>query len=135
MGNGGIIEILDRGCYRGSRFYILSFGTHPTAYVEIPKNHRFYKIKDYDNIPIICHGGLTYMSDIGLKTVCTTEGKFIGWDYAHVGDYFGGLHPLEGKKWTTEEILEEVTNVIDQLKRFENPFYYWWYRIKRKFRK
>ena len=39
---------------------------------------------------------------------------WIGWDYAHLGDYCGWLNVFDstGKKWTTEEILQEVKEVI-----------------------
>ena len=34
-------ELLDSGEYLGYNYYILNLGTHPTAYVEIPKNHKY----------------------------------------------------------------------------------------------
>ena len=49
------------------------------------------------------------------------KGWFIGWDYAHFGDYIdcgdaalNNMFPND-KKWTTEEIVEECKNVIDQI--------------------
>lgn len=55
-------EILFEGKYRDYQFYILNLGTHPTAYVEIPKENKLYE-KDYDEIDIDVHGGLTYSED------------------------------------------------------------------------
>lgn len=73
----------------------------------------------YDDIDISCHGGVTYSEPI-LKTV-DKKGWFIGWDYAHCGDYINygdtSLNNLfsDDKKWTTEEIVEECKNVINQI--------------------
>lgn len=37
MENGQeVIEILDEGVYKGFHYVIVSYGTHPCAYVEIP---------------------------------------------------------------------------------------------------
>ena len=53
------------------------------------------------------------------------EGWFIGWDYAHYGDYAGYEEKLPkelqtgGKKWTTEEIFKEVKSVCYQLQKTE----------------
>jgi hypothetical protein len=116
------VESLYEDTYKGYHFIILSFGSHPCAYIEIPPVHPYYK-KDYDKIDINCHGGLTYSED-GLgncKCGLHREGYWIGWDYAHYGDYY--YYDLWGensdnnneKKWTTEEIYEEVKDVIEQL--------------------
>lgn len=116
-------EILAEGEYKNYHYVIMSYGTHPCAYVAIPKNHKCYG-KDYDDIDIRCHGGLTYSRDslrIGEDTVY--NGYFIGWDYAHYGDYAGYFSQIgfdePCKKWTTEEILEEVNDVIEQLIKLE----------------
>ena len=116
-----ITEILSEGEYCGYHFVIVSYGTHPCAYVEIPKDHPSY-MKDYDDIDIDVHGGITYgrhlshvLGERGL------DGFYIGWDYAHAGDFTGDY--LDGdyrfgkheKKWTTEEIFEDVKSVIHQL--------------------
>lgn len=118
-------EILHSGTYEGYNFYIVSYGIHPCAYIEIPKNHRWfgrsYNDEDiYDNID--CHYGLTYSDN--LHHVLGEEeanGRwFIGWDYGHSGDYAGYStrlgFPDDGKKWTTKEIFEEVKAVITQIK-------------------
>ena len=109
-----ILENLYSDTYRGFNFYVLNLGTHPTAYVEIPKGHKLFN-KDYRKIDIDVHGGLTY-SDSSLYT---SEEKviknswFIGWDYSHCTDYYPDLN--DGKKWTTEEMIEDCIYVINQL--------------------
>lgn len=114
-----IPEILFEGRYKGYQFYILSQGTHPTTYIEIPKGHNLFE-KHYDSIEIDVHGGLSYSSDCLLAN---ENSWFIGWDYAHFGDYLGyeKIYPREyqtnEKRWTTEEIFEEVKNAIEQLQK------------------
>lgn len=111
-------EILFEGKYKNYQFYILNLGTHPTAYVEIPKRNKLYG-KSYHYIDIDVHGGLTYSEDYlkGIKE----NSWFIGWDYGHFGDYMGYQVKLPvdfsmyDKKWTTEEIFEEVKDVINQI--------------------
>ena len=118
-------EILCEGKYMDYQFYILNLGTHPTAYIEIPKTSKLFG-KGYDEIydmgiDIDVHGGLTY-SDAKLRNI-KENSWFIGWDYAHAGDYVGysmnypelfGLS-IYKKKWTTEEIFEDVVNCIEQM--------------------
>ena len=117
-----IRELLCNGIYKGYHFYVLNLGSHPTAYVEIPKTSKLFG-KHYDDIDILVHGGLTYSNDELRISSNTTMANswFIGWDYAHVGDYMGyeELFPEKirngGKKWTTEEIINNCISVIDQL--------------------
>lgn len=100
-------ETLYKGTHDGYDFEIISFGYHPCAYVTLPKDHK-YTDEDYDEIDIDVHGGLTY------KILNT-----IGWDYGHCYDYSPLYEQCTDKKWTTEEIFEEVKDVIRQLKEKE----------------
>ena len=114
------IELLYKNEYKNYNYYILNLGTHPTAYIEIPKGHPLYK-KHYDKIDIYVHGCLTY-SDSELMGIKSTS-WFIGWDYAHLGDFLGydemyGINSTD-KKWTTEEIIEDCENVIEQIIEME----------------
>ena len=121
-------ELLCKDKYKNYNYYVLNLGTHPTAYIEIPKENKLYR-KSYDEIykigcDIDVHGGLTYSDNelMGVKS----ENWFIGWDYAHCGDYCGYEEHMPesirtyGKKWTTEEIIEECKNAIDQIIDFES---------------
>jgi len=51
---------------------------HLCGYVSLTTDNDFFG-KDYDNIPVRCHGGLTYASEQGDKWV-------IGFDCAHYED-------------------------------------------------
>jgi hypothetical protein len=109
-------ERLAEGEYRGLTYYVLTLGTHPCAYVDVTGT--LLDGKGYDDIDIFCHFGLTY-AEPHLSTV-DTGGWFIGWDYGHYSDFAGytlemPLKMQTGKKWTTEEMVEECKNVIDQI--------------------
>lgn len=106
----------------GYNYYVLSLGTHPCGYVELPKTHKYFNV-DYDNIPVECHGGLTYGRNFLHTVAAPTEDRFfIGWDYAHYVDYMGYYtafdHPYS-YKWTTGEIVKECLDVIRQLKELD----------------
>lgn len=115
-------EILDEGNYCGFNYMIVSYGTHPCAYVELKENDAFYGQADYDKIPIDCHGGLTYCTHhgYGRNTEHYRPGHWIGWDYAHWGDYVGYdlICDEDHQKHFTHGILYEVKNVINQLKEY-----------------
>lgn len=121
------MEILLEGKFKNYQFYILNLGTHPTAYIEIPKGSRLFQ-KGYDEIyenglDLDVHGGLTYASSI-LPSI-KENSWFIGWDYIHFGDYAGydEMYPKNlrrnSKKWTTEEIFNDVACAIDQIIEYE----------------
>lgn len=109
-------ELLHSGVYKGHKFFILNLGTHPTAYVEckLKDCKGYYDDERLDNIEV--HGGFTYY---GNNFWDNLNEEYLGWDYAHYSDYVGYNTrypgPYSGKFWTTEEIMEEVKHVIDQL--------------------
>lgn len=114
-------EILHKDNYKGYNFYILNLGTHPTAYVEIPKESNLFG-KDYNDIDLDVHGGLTYANDYLYIYILTKldNSWFIGWDYAHWKDYSGyyentNIDTTDMKKWTTEEIIKDCESVIEQI--------------------
>lgn len=115
------IEILDEGTYNNYHYVIISYGTHPCAYVEIPKEHPYYK-KDFSDLDIIVHGGLSFGDNLTHANIGNSDNYFLGWDYNNYDDY-NGYYSLPfykefaagKKKYTTEEIFEDVKLVIDQL--------------------
>ena len=118
-------NILKSGKYKNFNYLIISYGTHPCCYIEIPKGHNLYE-KDYKDINIDCHGGLTY-SDFRKFPNNEKAKYYIGWDYAHVGDFFftsllfsnPNINRYGNKKWTIEEMFNEIKHVIDQIKENE----------------
>ena len=118
-------EILHRGVHEGYEFLIVSYGTHPCAYVNLTNTPcAGMNYEELERV-IDCHGGLTYSGSLERVLGGTTKECcyrwFIGWDYAHMGDYLGfnalfGDNGDDDKHWTTEEIYEDVVSVIAQLK-------------------
>ena len=54
---------------------------HWCGYVQVPKEHPFYG-SNYDNVPVKCHGGLTFASELPGQ-----DGWWFGFDCAHPGDF------------------------------------------------
>lgn len=121
-------KLLYREKFENYEIFIMNLGTHPTAYIKVPETHPFYG-KDYNEVEIEdieVHGGITYCDDhLFISDTEEVNGWFIGWDYAHAGDFFKtDYEPLRGfrgddKKWTTEEIIAECLIVIAQLRVVE----------------
>ncbi|MDD3039779.1 hypothetical protein [Bacteroides sp.] len=120
--------------YRGFRGVVVGNAMgHRCGYVGLPKGDVYYG-EDYDDIPVKCHGGLTFgklSPDYPIKD----EGEelyWIGFDCAHLNDakdpelleYFGKRGKREedwpdvfmhGKVRTQYEVRREVERIIDQL--------------------
>lgn len=122
-------EVLEQNYHKGYEYVVLSYGVHPCCYVALPKIHPYYGL-DYERCEIQCHGGLSF-SEWGFANIISEEYWVLGWDYCHAGDYVGYasvapsitspsiLGPF--KKWTTEELVRDCINVIEQLVFIENP--------------
>ena len=119
--------VIAQGFYNGLNYYVKNInGRHPTAYVEIPQGHKAFGM-DFCNYEfpqlIEVHGGVTYQDSVLLTVDDDGERghKFVGWDYGHAGDFegyyigTGGVLETSGKRWTTEEIVEECKSAIDQI--------------------
>ena len=120
-------DTLAHGYYKSFQYWIISFGTHPCAYVEIPKEHEYFE-KHYDEIGLDCHGGVTYSEphlifhEYSPKYNCEvktriTDTWIIGWDYAHLGDYYPSSvgSAMGDRKWRTEDVFNDVKYAINQL--------------------
>ena len=82
--------------------------SHRCGYVGIPKGHVAYD-KDYTDLPIEVHGGLTYgqFGEDGLK--------WFGFDCAHAGDATAHFSLEEGDHfWTLDEVVEETEKMAKQ---------------------
>ena len=117
------IELIAYGEYKEYEYAVINYGTHPCCYVKLEQDDQFFG-HEYANIPIACHGGLTYSRKVLQlsSTEIDSDGWWIGWDYSHTGDYVPYLEAILDKedvnrlkKWSTEELIGECKNVIDQL--------------------
>lgn len=119
--NNAHFEMIAQGEYKNYNYYVFNMGTHPTAYVEVPKGHKYYGLQ-YNDIDIDVHGCLTY-SQYHLPRQNNGDTWVIGWDYAHFGDYMpipGDVIGIDTHIWTTEEIVRECKSVIEQLVEANN---------------
>lgn len=113
-------KVIAKGEHKGLHYEVISYGTHPCCYVDLPKEHKWYGVK-YDAIPVKCHFGLTYAAfSSGHKWR-------IGWDYAHCDDYCTYYEDSEVfhhteellktgqlKKWAINELIDACKNVCEQ---------------------
>ncbi len=96
----------------GIRHLIMRGPASFNAYLGIPKDHPLAGF-GYDDLPIDCHGGLTF-SGGGNGKVFPQGYWWYGFDFAHLGDrcfYYedGALtNKLGVKKWTIAKIVEEL---------------------------
>lgn len=84
------------------------------GYVGLPKGNKYYG-KDYDEIPINCHCGLTY-SDSGLHNQDDTDIWWIGFDCGHCCDGYD----VE----TAKKLFADNESVLRQILMYEHTGYY-----------
>ena len=94
------------------------------AYLGVPIDHHLSG-RGYDNIPLDCHGGLTYSGE-GDGKYRPKNWYWYGWDYSHSGDYafyydqdplVGKFNHGEEKKWLVDEVESEVRMVVRDFKK------------------
>lgn len=104
--------------------YVKLPAKHP--FIELLKKKTYYKlfsgkkmvIYGYDKLPIECHGGLTFGTNVRKPYHDFTKGWWIGWDYAHLGDCCPKLPLRMGEKerlWSEKEVIAECKAVIKQV--------------------
>lgn len=121
-GEGGLLGVEDIG--DGYKLAIVSVaGSHPCAYVQFPG---IENLGSYEHIQVKAepHGGFTFLGTFLKAEELSLDGIWLGWDYAHLGDYIWTGHidsylRANSKKWTTEEIREEALGVLKAIKEGE----------------
>lgn len=119
--------LIDKGMYKDYDYFILYNGRYIISYVLLKPEDKYYECYNYDDIDIDVHGGIIfsdkisedYNKDYYLFRLGAKKGHWIGWDYAHSGDYSRDGFDYE-KKWTLEEIISDCEKVIEQLIEFNN---------------
>ena len=106
-------DVLAHGNYLGIDYIIKSYGTHPCSYIRIDQSNKFFG-KEYDDIPIDCHCGLTFGNMIETEEESSRygfpKGHWVGWDYAHCDDY--AVWSGYGTRYTTKDLLYDVKHAI-----------------------
>lgn len=111
--NCKIIRCVDHSTYNPNR----KFAGHWCGYVQIPKGHKLRRKKNYLDIDLNVHGGLSYYND---------KDYWIGFDCMHLGD----IRPFDlanneyqdpdiilktNHYWTKEQVIKETERLADQL--------------------
>lgn len=120
--------------YKGYDYTILltKLG-HLCGYVRLRASDKYYG-KHYDQIPVQCHGGLTFSELVPAANKFLPKGYWIGFDCAHLGDL--SIHTaaliegLQGKPsfmandhlWQPAEVKAECESIIDQLIKMKVHF-------------
>ena len=73
------------------------------GYVRIPEGHEYYD-KNYDDIPVSVHGGLTFSDHVFENSKNFTDGYWVGFDTAHYGD--------TKQRWPMESVLQETIDLF-----------------------
>lgn len=132
-------RIIEKGTCFGLDYLITTMGSHPCAYVRIPKGHPLYS-KHYTDINKLLevHGGFTFSGSLDDLCLSIENGKllgWLGWDYAHAGDFIdlsdivikkklmeldpeSTLPNTDGRKYTPLDIAVEIFNVCKQLSSY-----------------
>lgn len=110
--------LLYKDNYKGYNFYIVSYGAYPCTYIGIPKGNKYYGVSFSEVKDLNVHGGLTYSGVLLPHDERFTDYWYIGWDYAHAGDYVGYLDDkfmIDYHKYSTEELINDCIVGIDDL--------------------
>lgn len=107
-------KIFKSDAHKGYRYFVVSIGTHPTAYIELSSE----EIKKPWEEIIHTHGGITYWEKYCYFYNNQLIGKpLIGWDYGHAQDMMmlrsGEI--IDGYIWSVEEIEKDCHSVIEQV--------------------
>lgn len=114
-------KLIKAGTHDGIRYYVVSNGSFPTAYVSVPKEWKEF----IDTTSIKCHGGVSYKKGwLEVDGVRINNHFYIGWDYFHGGDYYRRVRldddlkiGEDGHIWTLGELISECEKVAEQVKK------------------
>lgn len=105
----------------GVRIVVLRSTFSMNVYLGVPTDHPLAGF-GYDDIPLDCHGGLTFSSE-GTDKILPKGYYWYGYDYAHSGDYAwydSGTSDFIGendKKWSLKEIVDDAWSPIYEFKK------------------
>lgn len=117
-------EIIKDWMEGGIRCLIMRGPVSFCAYLGVPEGHPLDGLS-YEEIPLTCHGGLTFAGINKSDGIRPKNWYFFGWDYAHASDkchYEIELpHFSEDEKdWTDKEVEHEIKSVLYDFKIIVN---------------
>lgn len=97
------------------RYVVMSVnGHHPTVYIQFPG---IEKIESYDDVmsPKV-HGGFTFLGELKFLPYA---GVWLGWNYAHYGDYIFTNWNLDPRShiWTKKELAADAVSTLSRIKK------------------
>lgn len=115
-------KILKTGEYEGYNYVIVSCGLYPYVIIDNIDYDRIFPgdKKENKNFPVKLNFNLNNR-DINLKQSSPND-YYITWEYNKFNDYSGEFinnsNPIfsNKKKWTIEEIKEDIFNIINQMR-------------------
>jgi hypothetical protein len=110
----------------GVRVLIMRGPASLCAYLGIPESHPLAGF-DYNDLPVRCHGGLTFSSSSRPKSESLWPKGYYwyGWDYAHCDDLcFYSIddprwpsYSRDPKAWTVKDVESEIWSVVYDFKK------------------
>jgi len=102
----------------GLRFRVVRGPGSLCAYIGIPKDHPMAG-KDYNDLPINAHGGLTFSSPGKPGTPFLEDFYWYGWDYAHLGDrsFYDFRFEPDEIAWTPKMVKDDSWETIYEFKK------------------
>lgn len=145
LNEGVVLE--SGGNYRGFDFCVtFTYMGHRCGYVAIPEDHAIAKTRDYLNLDLDVHGGITFLDlpekiiGSGIVSIIPCNDVWLGFDAAHWMDgrdfelaskYFPESEELkmmqtmsvfrEGKIRTNDYMTQQCTDLIDQIVALSEP--------------
>lgn len=119
---------------------IIDRGGWPCSYIKMPEDIYQDHVEstnwdgNYDDVDVDVHGGVTFgeycklmiRTEYGafVDNRLVPEGYWIGWDYAHAGDYcylgrdeyLFRFDPAIEKKYTIKELIDEAHEALEELR-------------------
>lgn len=114
-------QVKYKGNYKGYKYVIVSYGSHPCAYVKVPSNSHICTMS-WNSVEesIAVHGGITFHGNLLHVGIGSLDDHYMGWDYAHCGDYFlCNSYLSNGKQWELDEVKDNCIDVVKQLIKLE----------------
>ena len=93
------------------------------GYIGVKSDHPAFG-KDYSDIDVSCHGGLTFSQEGKDEGNWPSGWWWFGWDYGHYGDvaFFDlkdgrSWQGYESREWSPKDVYDEFEEVINEFEK------------------
>ena len=112
-------DILVDEHHDGVRYLVMRGLGALCAYVGVPVRHPLAGL-GADELPLNCHGGLTFAGKGAGDPYRPGRYYWYGWDYGHFQDALFFSSRVKGIKWTVKKVVPEVESVVYDFKKLMN---------------